>query len=923
VKGLQSVVLCLILAVGLAAARPAIYNMGAVHRFTPTAGDEVNSISFANGITIDTRTGEPALPAGLKLNAPAGQSEYYIVQFNGPLLRQWFSELDRAGIKTFGYLPHYAVLALLSPDQRAYVASLPMVHWVGLFQPAYKLESGLLGLGHDRNSPGVSDRVPSRTKVVIMVMPGADPAPVKAEIAALGGTVNDVQTSSFGITITATLAGTDIASLAQLPQTCWMQEWSAPTLCNNSSQWVMQEGWRSSEPPDTSMAARPVWRHGVRGQHIILSTTDTGVNTGHNMFRDPNLPITPPGIWPTHRKIVAYKLYEGADPGENEYHGSHVACTVCGNDSVNGDSSYYDGMAKDARFYFTDISDASGNLVGGTDITPLWDTVYLGRGLPDSLRPIKQHSGSWGWGNFTGNYLLQDASTDAYCWVHKDFMNILAAGNYGQYGTRTISNPALAKDVLTIGATGRGTQAESLADFSSRGPSQDGRIKPNVDAPGIDINSMLNTGTNDYTTMSGTSMATPAANGTVGLMRCYLQEGYYPTGSPVPANRITYISSALLRSMAIASADPNINSITIPSTDAGWGRIDAESVLYFTGDTRKLIIIDDTFGIATGEYETRQFHVATAMPLRICLAWTDTAAAPNANPTLVNDLDLTVTSHGGIVYKGNKYTSGQSTPNPTGRDSVNTEECVRVNAPDTGVWTIRVSAHNVKTARNQSFAWTITGDVAAAAWTHDVGATAIIAPTDTVDTGAVVTPKAVVSNFGTSQETFLTRLTIGTSYTDTMTKTLAAGISETLAFKNWVANPAGTYAVKCSTGLATDQDPSNDVAATSVVVSSSFGIEEGHGVPAMFGLDRVVPNPTIGRTSIRYGLPKSATVDLSVYTTAGTLVRRIVAGNQNPGWYDAAWDGNDLHGRKASAGVYLLRFKAGTFMTTRKLVVQR
>jgi subtilisin family serine protease len=651
-KGLQSVVLCLMIAAGMAAARPAHYSMGPVHQFEPTAGDEANFISFANDITIDTRTGEPALPAGLRLSPAVDQSQYYIVQFTGPFLRQWFRELDHSGIKTFGYLPNYAVLAHLTPDQRQYVASLPMVRWVGLFQPAYKLESGLL------------DATGAR-KVVIMVMPGADLTPVTAQIAALDGTVSDITTSSFGVTITAVLDAADIAAVARLQETFWVQEWSEATACNNTSQWVMQDGWRSSEPADTSMAARPVWRHGVRGQHVILSTSDTGMNTGHDMFRDPDLPITPPGIWPDHRKVVAFKLYQGANASEVTYHGSHVNGSVAGSDSAAGGSSYYDGMAKDARIYFTDVSSSNGNFVLPTDFTALWDTIYLGRGLPDSLRPIKQHSGSWRWGNSSGTYLIQDASTDAYCWAHKDFMNIFAAGN--EYGAKTIGNPSIAKNVLTIGATGRGTASNTIADFSSRGPTQDNRIKPNVMAPGVDIWSVLNTGTNGYSQMSGTSMATPTANGTVGLMRCYLQEGYYPTGSPVQSNRITYMTSALLRSMAMASADPNVGSYTVPSYDIGWGRIDADSVLYFAGDTRKLMLTDDTAGIATGQYKERQFRVVSGIPLRVCLAWTDTAAAPNANPTLVNDLDLTLIAPNATVYKGNKYTSGQSTANPTGR----------------------------------------------------------------------------------------------------------------------------------------------------------------------------------------------------------------------------------------------------------------
>jgi hypothetical protein len=909
-RNLQSVILFILLAAGLAAARPTHYNMGPVHRFEPVAGDEVNFISFANDITIDTRTGEPALPAGLKLTPTAGQSQCYIVQFTGPFLRQWFRELDRNGIKTFGYLPNYAVLARLTPDQRQLVASLPMVRWTGLYQPAYKLESGLISASGSR-------------KVVVLVLPFEDATPVRTAIKELGSSVLDDMTSSFGTTITAELDGADIAAVACLDQVYWMQEWSEGSTCNNTSQWVMQGGQQASSPPDTSTAARPVWRNGVRGQGVILSTTDTGLNTGHDMFRDPDMSITPPGIWPDHRKVVAFKLYQGANAGESQYHGSHVNGSVAGNDSVTGGTSYYDGMAKDARIYFMDLTNSGGSFVIPSDFTALWDTVYLGRGLPDSLRPIKQHSGSWRWSNSSGTYLIQDASTDKYCWEHKDFMNIFAAGNEGS-GARTIGNPPIAKNVLTIGATERGTASNTIASFSSRGPTQDGRIKPNVMAPGVDINSALNTGQNGYSAMSGTSMATPTANGTVGLMRCYLQEGYYPTGGPVPGDRISYITSALLRSMAMASADPNVGSYTIPSMDIGWGRIDADSLLYFTGDTRKLIITDDTAGIATGEYKEQQFRVASAIPLRVCLAWTDTAAAPSANPTLINDLDLVLTAPGGTFYKGNKYTSGQSTANPTGRDSINVEECARVNAPDTGLWTIRVSAHNVATAQKQDFAWTVSGAVVSVVIeTHDVGATAILAPVDSVDSGETVAPQAIVENFGTAQETFVVRFSIADGYWDTTSVTLAVGTVDTIQFEDWAANTVGAFGVRCSTALTGDANPTNDRATGSVVVIPFTGINEGRGLPTVFNLDKVLPNPTGGRTSVRYGLPKPAVVNLSVYSAAGTLVRTISTGTQNPGWYTAAWDGNDLRGRKVGTGVYLVRLEAGDYASTRKLVVQR
>jgi hypothetical protein len=207
--------------------------------------------------------------------------------------------------------------------------------------------------------------------------------------------------------------------------------------------------------------------------------------------------------------------------------------------------------------------------------------------------------------------------------------------------------------------------------------------------------------------------------------------------------------------------------------------------------------------------------------------------------------------------------------------------------------------------------------------THDVGATAIIAPVDTVDTETVVTPRAAVSNFGTQEETFLTRITIGAGYTDTMTITLGAGVTDTLTFADWVADSVGTFVVKCTTELTGDDDPANDLAADSVVVFAFTGIEEGRGLPAAFCIELVLPNPSSGRTSVRYGLPRPAAVKLSVYSASGALVRTIAAGMQNPGWYAASWDGTDLRGRKVGTGVYLVRLEAGAFTSTRKLVVQR
>ncbi len=886
------------------------YTMGPARTFTPLPGAEKNYISFSNGYTIDTRYGEPDLPADLLLQPDYSQTAYYVIQFTGPVQGRWLKQLERLGIKTIGYLPNYATVARLTPQQRLQVEPLPFINWLGVFQPAYKIQAELF------NATG-------SVRIAILVTPGEPPASLEQTITGHGGEVVTTTTSPFGTIIHAVVPATAIPGLARQDGAFWIQEWTEPTTANSNAQWVTQSGWRSTAPPDTSLAARPAWANGVRGQGVIMSTTDTGLNTGHDMFRDPGLAVTPPGIWPNHRKLVAYKKYGTADASEGQYHGSHVNGSVAGDDSITGGTSFYDGMAIKGRLYFVDLTNGT-SFVLSTNLWYLWDTVYAGRGLPDSLRPIKQHSGSWGWSNSSGTYLLQDATTDAFIWANKDFLNIMAAGN--EFSTRRIRNPGIAKNVLTVGALENGTAANAIASFSSRGPTQDGRLKPNVMAPGQNIYSATRTGTNTYSSMDGTSMATPITSGTVGLMRCYLQEGYYPTGAPVPENRLTYISAALLRSMAIASADPNIGSYTPPDNNIGWGRINADSVLYFTGDTRKLLLKDDTSGVATGEYKEEQFRVISAIPLRVALAWSDTAAAPNANPTLVNNLDLELISPTGTSYRGNKYSGGQSTPNPSGWDSLNTEECCRVNAPDTGLWTIRVYGRNVATSTRQPFAWTITGDVTPAeppVIVHDAGVAQILAPVGTVDSGTVITPQVIVQNYGTENEDISVVFTIDPLYTDSQPLTIAAGTQETLNFTPWTAEIPGTYTSTCFTILAGDENPANDTARDVFEIVPGTGITENLRQPRNFILNAPQPNPFQNRTLIRFGLPVAARVKIQIFSVTGELIRTLADGNIAAGFHTIHWDGTDENHRKIGYGVFYLRMDSGPTKLTRKLILTR
>ena len=666
-----------------------IHQHGLARPYTVFPDEKPTVISFSNGIVFDTRDGEPDLPKDLRMEYQ--DCGYCLVQLTGPIYQHWVAELKQCGARVVGYIPKYALIVYANQEQLEFARTKPFIRWTGIFHPAYKIERELLdAIGHGR--------------ITIQLFPNEDIKQIADQISELGGEVTGLADHVLCKTIDVLTSLEHTDDIAGIPGVMWIQRWSQPVFCNNNIQWVLQTGYQSSIPPDS--IGRRVWHEGLTGEGLVLSTSDSGIRTDHVMFHDPSCPINSPGVYPNHRKIVAYKLFEGGafSGGGGWYHGTFVNCTLAGNDTLLGTSTY-DGMAKDARIYFIDFVDDTLNLQLPSNLTALYDTIYSGQGLGYN---ILQHSGSWGFSNYNGAYRIQDAANDAYVWAYRDFLNLYAAGNYGL--PYRIISPAVAKNTITVGGTGNGVWANSIWYSSSRGPTQDHRIKPTLMAPGTGIISADGETTNGYTASSGTSFSTPATSGSVGLIRQYLMAGFYPSGTENPADSIKYQSAALLRAMAIVSCDPNVGSYVVPDSNIGWGRIDLDSVLYFDGDTRKLIILDDTIGINTGQSVVDSFVVDSDIPLRVCLAWSDTAAAPNANPTLVNDLNLELAAPSGTYYRGNQYSGGQSLANPFDWDDRNVEECIRVNDPEVGTWYVSVNGQNVPFGP-QSFAYAITGDI--------------------------------------------------------------------------------------------------------------------------------------------------------------------------------------------------------------------
>jgi hypothetical protein len=222
-----------------------------------------------------------------------------------------------------------------------------------------------------------------------------------------------------------------------------------------------------------------------------------------------------------------------------------------------------------------------------------------------------------------------------------------------------------------------------------------------------------NVGSNNCTTisMSGTSMASPAAAGMAALTRQYYTDGFYPTGAATTANRFTP-TAALVKATMLNSTKVMTGTGTgaVPNNCQGWGRVLLDDALFFTGQARTLFAADDA-GFPQGSAgQTRTFtvQVAAGAPLRVTLAWTDFPSTPAASINLNNDLDLQVSGPSG-TFLGNVFASSQSTTGGAA-DRRNNVEQVTINAPAAGAYTITVRAFNVPSSA-QPFALVASGAI--------------------------------------------------------------------------------------------------------------------------------------------------------------------------------------------------------------------
>jgi serine protease AprX len=236
-----------------------------------------------------------------------------------------------------------------------------------------------------------------------------------------------------------------------------------------------------------------VWQAGYDGNGIRIAVVDTGIDTAHPDFGG---------------RIAGGSSMIGGDYGDENGHGTHVAGIAAGDGSASGQT--YRGAAPRASLYVAKVLDRSGSgSMSGVMAGVEW-------AVDQGVHVINLSLG--GSGSSDGQDALSMTCNVA---VSRGIVVCVAAGNAGP-ASRTIGSPGAAADVITVGAVDR---SDGVASFSSRGPTADGRTKPDICFPGTDIVAARAAGTSmgrpigeRYTAASGTSMATPHASGLAALL---------------------------------------------------------------------------------------------------------------------------------------------------------------------------------------------------------------------------------------------------------------------------------------------------------------------------------------------------------------------------------------------------------------------
>lgn len=632
-----------------------------------------------------------------------GEGPRCILRFAGPIAPAWRETLAALGWVPRFDCPPFGVCVDIGPDVAALREALPALRAIGPYTAQDCARAG----------GGRVDTLPQTVDAVAFTE--ADRARLEQALADAGLQV--VESSRYKLRV---VGGAEaIAHLRDAVGVKIADPGALPRLASASLGLAI-----GVEPPPAPPAADD-----PPGTGELIAFADTGLGTGDPAAPHPDFAGRVHAIhsWPIAAGWAAFVRAPDADDGGADRgtgHGTHVTGLAAGDGSMS--AGRLRGIAPGARILMQAIEQYIEPL-------PAWRSqlppgFYLA-GRPLDLRELLEqaraagaaiHANAWGV-EAAGAYTDDSWECDHFLHAHPESLLIFAAGNAGRDRNRdgrvdggTLYAPASAKNVLSVGATegpdagvglrggwaaldAAGTRfpdpaqraapvsgnSERLALLSSCGPTLDGRIKPELCAPGTNLAAPRSTATSArgwglanplpwYQYLGGTSMATGVVAGAAAVLRQRWRQalGHAPGG-------------AALKALLIHGARPVRRRDGSGDEDrhcAGFGRLWLAASLPAVDSP---VLVEDLAGLATGGLR----EIAWQGPgrLRAVLCWYD---APGE--TLINDLDLVLVDAGGAVRAwGNHPAGGSGSP-----DRRNTVECIDLEL-EAGRWTLQVRGVNV------------------------------------------------------------------------------------------------------------------------------------------------------------------------------------------------------------------------------------
>jgi subtilisin family serine protease len=618
----------------------------------------VGSVSSADldfAVKLKTRQFTPSEIKSAPLKSAALAGRHILIQFDHPLTDADKERLAADGIHVLQYVPNYAFTARLERTIDQSAVSAHGIRWFDGIRPEDKISPLITTLGIGDWARRGGDRV----QFTVIIHPDEDltywasqfEQNYQARIVGFEPSIN---------AIVLIIPEAVYPRLVELDAVLWIEQaMPPPELHNNSSR------------DNTGAAVLQQPPYNLSGAGVRVAEWDGGL------------------VDMEHQDLSG-RVYHG-ESAPLHWHATHVAGTVLGNG--NESNGLYKGMAPSAKLisylwwgYSSELMSEYSTAISNFGASISTNSWGLGVGDPATQSACEA---------ICGNYFSECATLDNVVRgaAGAPITISWSAGNQRGGSSRycgslgwtynTVTPYATAKNIITVGAIN--SDFSTMTSFSSWGPCDDGRIKPDVVGPGCQASDdygvtscYLGSG---YVTACGTSMSAPAIAGTVALMMEHFHNTF-PGDSILPST---------IKGILINTAEDR--GPVGPDFQYGHGKVDGVKAIIKLGIGEPSWLESE---ISTGEVHLYDLTVSTNEPLKVTLVWDDPGATSLSGPALVNDLDLALID----PFSGEEYpwvldTLNYAAPATKGIDRINNVETVEIPNPTPGLWKARVTGYNI------------------------------------------------------------------------------------------------------------------------------------------------------------------------------------------------------------------------------------